>query len=235
MAEWGGMTLTAPAQADPLELPYRAALIDWDGTLAQTLQAWMRCYLQACQEWGCPATPEQVAAQFGSWQGVLDLGVAQESFQAYWDRMDVLLAHHLPSVDLYPHAVATLQAVRNAGVSTALVTTGRRAVWGPSFTKHALEPLFDVVVSGDEVTQHKPHPEPLLLALQRLGIPDPGQAVMIGDSDKDLGAANAAGMDSVLFYPPDHQQFYNKPILLEQYQPRHQCASWRGIGTVLLP
>jgi phosphoglycolate phosphatase-like HAD superfamily hydrolase len=34
-------------------------------------------------------------------------------------------------------------------------------------------------------------------------------AIMIGDSDKDLGAANNTGIDSILFYPPEHKKFYD--------------------------
>lgn len=36
---------------------------------------------------------------------------------------------------------------------------------------------------------------------------------MIGDSDKDIGAAANLGIDSILFYPPEHEKFHDYPAL----------------------
>jgi len=52
--------------------------------------------------------------------------------------------------------------------------------------------LFGSVVGGDSCSRKKPGPEPVFLALQRLGV-DPAGAVMIGDHHVDLAAGNAAG------------------------------------------
>lgn len=52
------------------------------------------------------------------------------------------------------------------------------------------------IVTGDDTTRHKPHPEPLLLALERLGA-GPQRAVYVGDSPFDLRAAKAAGMAAI--------------------------------------
>ena len=49
----------------------------------------------------------------------------------------------------------------------------------------------------ESVTNHKPHPEGVLLALERLGA-DPGQCVVVGDTPADIGAAQAAGCWSCL-------------------------------------
>jgi pyrophosphatase PpaX len=52
------------------------------------------------------------------------------------------------------------------------------------------------VVGGDETEKHKPDPEPLLLAAERMGV-DPATAAYVGDSPFDMRAAKAAGMFAV--------------------------------------
>jgi len=56
---------------------------------------------------------------------------------------------------------------------------------------------FGTIVGGDAVTHPKPAPDALLLALDRLRT-EPGDALMVGDSVSDVGAARAAGMPVVL-------------------------------------
>lgn len=60
-------------------------------------------------------------------------------------------------------------------------------------------PLFAnaaVVISGDTTPYAKPHPEPLLEAARRLSL-EPSQCVYVGDDERDIVAARAAGMFSV--------------------------------------
>jgi phosphoglycolate phosphatase-like HAD superfamily hydrolase len=58
------------------------------------------------------------------------------------------------------------------------------------------------------------------------------QAVMIGDSDKDLGAANNAGIDSILFYPPEHKKFYDLDKL-RQLGPTYIVDDFRKIVEIV--
>ena len=59
-----------------------------------------------------------------------------------------------------------------------------------------LERFFDVTVGAEDTERHKPHPEPLLAALDRLDADVEG-AVYVGDSPFDVQAAKAAGIGSV--------------------------------------
>lgn len=61
-----------------------------------------------------------------------------------------------------------------------------------------LENLFKTAVYFEDTEKHKPDPEPLLLASQRLAVP-PGESVYIGDTDTDIQAAKAAGMSVIAF------------------------------------
>ena len=68
-----------------------------------------------------------------------------------------------------------------------------RATVEVTFEVLPLERYFETVVTGDDTERHKPDPEPLLLALERLGA-SPSAAAYVGDSPFDIRAAKAAGM-----------------------------------------
>ena len=60
-----------------------------------------------------------------------------------------------------------------------------------------LGPRFGAVVGGDAAPERKPHPAPLLMTLDRLGVP-PAAAVFVGDSETDVLTARAAGLPVAL-------------------------------------
>jgi pyrophosphatase PpaX len=82
------------------------------------------------------------------------------------------------------------------GRRLGVVTAKRRSTVELAFASVPLSHLFETVVGGDETERHKPDPEPLLLAAQRMGA-DPAQTAYVGDSPFDVGAAKAAGMYSI--------------------------------------
>lgn len=59
-----------------------------------------------------------------------------------------------------------------------------------------LEQYLKTVVLYGDTENHKPHPEPLLLAAQKLNL-DPSECVYVGDSATDIMAAHSAGMKAI--------------------------------------
>jgi pyrophosphatase PpaX len=82
------------------------------------------------------------------------------------------------------------------GVRLGVVTAKRRATVDLAFARLRVGHLFETVVGGDETAKHKPEPEPLLLAAQRLGV-SAQDCAYVGDSPFDIRAAKAAHMYSV--------------------------------------
>jgi pyrophosphatase PpaX len=96
-----------------------------------------------------------------------------------------------------------------------------------------LAPYFAAVVGMESTTHHKPDPEPVLCALERLHAPVTG-AVLVGDSPHDVRAGNAAGVITIGavwgFYPrtvleaarPTHllEHISSLPALLDSLMPR---------------
>ena len=94
-----------------------------------------------------------------------------------------------------------LLSLRAEGRRLGLVSAKRRSTVELAFAatqiaRVGLGTLFEVVVGGDETQRQKPAPDPLLLALDRLGA-QAADAVYVGDSPYDMAAASAAGMDGI--------------------------------------
>ena len=109
------------------------------------------------------------------------------------------------SLPVLPGAAELVDAVRAAGVPTALVSSSYRALVDAaleSFGAHR----FDVTVAGDEVARSKPDPEPYLRAAALLGV-DPAGCVAIEDTLAGALSAEAAGcavvvVPNVVAVPP---------------------------------
>jgi HAD superfamily hydrolase (TIGR01509 family) len=89
-----------------------------------------------------------------------------------------------------PGARELLAEVAAAGIAHALVTSSQRAFAAAVLASTGLR--FPVVVTGDDVTAHKPDPQPYLLAARLLGV-DPGRCVALEDSPNGVASAAAAG------------------------------------------
>ncbi len=86
--------------------------------------------------------------------------------------------------------------LKDDGRRLGLVSAKRRATVELAFAATEIGHLFDVVVGGDEAVNQKPAPDTLLLALERLGA-SPDEAVYVGDSPFDMGAARAGGLHAI--------------------------------------
>lgn len=205
---------------------YKYILLDWDGNLAKTLDLWLQAFRTVLSEEGFNPTDEQIAASFGKTEAFFaELGIKEPSNM--YARADVIGKAALPLVELYPDALEVLNALRNLEKKTALITSSNRENIQHLLEKYEMHALFDVVVAREDTVEQKPSPEPLFKALELLQ-GTATDAIMIGDSDKDLGAAQAAGIDSILFYPDEHAKFYNLETLKE-YNPTFVVRDFRDI------
>jgi len=114
------------------------------------------------------------------------------------------LAHHDELVRPYDGVVEAVRALRARKKTLGLVTSKMRSGALRGLRVAGLEDAFQVIVGADEVTHPKPHPEPVLMALERLRAPAAG-AVFVGDSRHDVECGRAAGVKTaaVLWGPFD--------------------------------
>lgn len=208
---------------------YKYILLDWDGNLARTLDIWLAALRTSLKKRGHNFTDEQIGANFTVFQERMNaLGI--QDVDAMIIEADRAATKDAPYVELYPDAMITLEALHKAGKKVALVTTSRHNQVDQLLEKHKIQDFFDAVVCGDDVSNHKPHAEPLERAIKLLG-GNIHEAVMVGDSESDvLGAANA-GVDSILFFPPEHARFYDIEKL-KQLKPTYVIANFSQLLTL---
>jgi pyrophosphatase PpaX len=119
------------------------------------------------------------------------------------DRVDELVtvyrAHNEPlhgELATCPGIDDLLVRLRGEGRRLGIVTAKRRATVALAFDVLPIEHLFATVVTSDDTTRHKPDPDPLRLAAERLHA-KPTDCAYVGDSTFDIRAAKAAGMFAV--------------------------------------
>jgi pyrophosphatase PpaX len=205
---------------------YEYILLDWDGNLAKTLDLWLDTFRLVLNEENLHPTDEEIAGSFGKVEDFFaSLGVKDPA--ALYERADQIGRDRLPHVELYPDALEVLAYFKEKGKKTALITASNRANVVHLLDRYNLHELFDTFIAREDITRQKPDPESLHMAMEKLDA-DPSRAIMIGDSDKDIGAATRAGVDSVLFYPPEHKKFYNLEKL-KQLDPTYIVSDFREI------
>lgn len=120
-------------------------------------------------------------------------GRAEEMYTIYneWN-----IAHTEEYVHAYEGIHELLVALEAAGVPAGIATSKRRPAAHLGLSVAGLTEVVPLLVSADEVTEHKPKAAPLLLAVSKLG-GDVSRSVYVGDSVVDLQAARNAGMASV--------------------------------------
>jgi pyrophosphatase PpaX len=103
------------------------------------------------------------------------------------------LTHHDSMVRPYDGVVAMVGALVKRRAHLAVVTSklGKTARRGLAVA--GIEEAFELVVAADDVRRGKPDPEPVLLALHRLGV-STEETLFVGDSPHDIDAGNRAGV-----------------------------------------
>lgn len=180
----------------PKTLRYPAVLYDFDGTLADSTELIMRCWRHTmAQHLGEVPADEEWLSGFGT---PLETQIARFArSDAECDAMlDTYRAHQMVHHDTllrpFPGAVEALDALLEMGARMAIVTSKHRELTLRGMDRCGILERFEVIVTPEDVRHAKPHPEPVLTALERLGA-RADEAVFIGDSPHDLVAGRAAG------------------------------------------
>ena len=137
-----------------------------------------------------PAALEEMAALNGA---ANPRRLAGEMLETYRDFQRL---HHDTLIRPFDGIGDVLASLEARGHRLGVVTSKMQHFARRGMRLFDLERHFDVAVFHDDVTRHKPDPEPLLEAARRAGIA-PADAVYVGDSTHDVVAGRAAGMTTV--------------------------------------
>jgi pyrophosphatase PpaX len=177
---------------------YPTVLFDLDGTLIDSGEIILSSFRHATKTVLAREFPDEVLAAAVGGSNI------HEQMRAFdEERADELVRvyreHNEPLHDdlaAFEGIERVLERLKAEGRQLGIVTAKRRKTVDLAFAILPLERFFDTVVTSEQTQHHKPHPEPVLTALERLGA-EPGEAAFIGDSPFDMGAGKAAGVFTV--------------------------------------
>ncbi|GAW93057.1 HAD family hydrolase [Calderihabitans maritimus] len=172
-------------------------LFDLDGTLTDSLPLIEHTYRQVFREMGIPWDNTQVMKLTGlPLRRIAKMlaGDREEEFynlyRQYYSR------EHDRWIKLYPGTEQMLQKLHNLGFRLGIVTSKGRKGTEKTVGFTGLERYMSVIVTADDVSKHKPEPEPVERALKILeALPE--HTVYVGDSPYDLVAGQRAGVKTI--------------------------------------
>jgi pyrophosphatase PpaX len=178
-------------------MQFKGYLFDLDGTLIDSIDLIFRAYRHTAERHLSIRLPDSV------WREGLGTPLRQQ-LSAVTQDPDLIeamvatyreyhFAHHEQAVKAYPEIVQVVAELAGRGVRLGVVTSKLRAGAERGLAATGLTEFFQTIVSAEDVSRPKPHPEPVETALQRLAV-DAGEAVFIGDSPHDIAAGRQAGV-----------------------------------------
>jgi pyrophosphatase PpaX len=176
---------------------YPVWLFDFDGTLVDTHGVILDCYRHAAlQVLGEELPGDVIEANLSRTLREASADVAGDRAEEFFD---VYVAHsmalHADEVGPFEGVTEMLMRLRDDGCRLGIVTSKLRSVVELVLDQVSYGPAFEVIVTVDDTELHKPEPEPILYALERLKV-GPDAAIYVGDSPFDILAARAAGVAS---------------------------------------
>ena len=178
-------------------MAFSTFLFDLDGTLIDSVELILRSYRHTLRTHRGHAPPDElwlrglgtpIRVQLRQWsEDTAEIEQMARTYSAY------NMEHHDALVRPYDGIVGTVTELKRRGKRIGLVTSKVRTGALRGLRVTGLEPAFDTIVGADDVQNPKPHAEPVLVALSRLGA-GAADAVFVGDSRYDLVSGRAAGV-----------------------------------------
>jgi len=175
-------------------------LFDFDGTIMDTntviLQSWQHTFRTVE---GRERPVEEIIGTFGeplsvTMEKVLPQIPVDEGIQIY---RSYHYDHFTELIEVFPGMLDLLEELKKRGYKTAIVTSRLRHTTEIGLQKYDMKRYFNAIVTCDDTDRHKPDPEPVNIALERLGS-KPEEAIMVGDSMFDIICSRKAGVKAAL-------------------------------------
>ena len=177
----------------------QAVIFDFDYTLADSSQGAIECINFALTEMGLDCVPGEAACRtIGLSLSETFLTLAEHHDARRCDEFHRLFVQRAEEVMakltvLYESVPATIAALRERGLRLGIVSTKYRRRINEVLEREALMHGFHCVIGGEDVAQHKPHPQGLLEAMTKLEC-EPESTLYVGDSVVDAELAKRAGV-----------------------------------------
>jgi len=181
---------------------YKYYLFDADGTLIDTTELICRCFENTARMTGNAAiSKDEVLGHIGlTLRDQMAVHFKKKLDDAEFERyrsihMDYQMSVYKEYLKLFFDVKETLEILKSRGKKLAIVTSRFRNSLDIYLQDTGIFQYFDTLVSPEATIHHKPHPEPVLKALELLG-GDASDALYVGDATFDIEAGFNAGVDT---------------------------------------
>jgi pyrophosphatase PpaX len=174
----------------------KCVIFDMDGTLTQTNRLIFDSFNYIAQKYeGKRYTESEITAMFGPpEEGALINIVGRENIgQAMKEYLEFYSANHNTLAQLYPGIKEVVIDLKKRGVHVALFTGKGIDTTSITLDKFGLTPYFDYVVTGSDVTNHKPSAEGIRKIMNQFRL-QADEVLMVGDGVPDVKASHEAGV-----------------------------------------
>lgn len=172
-------------------------IFDVDGTIIDTEAVILKSLQQTLKEEGQNYSLNELKFSFGIPGKItleqLNISDTDRVFQN-WINNGFKFAEE---VNIFEGVEPTLQTLDDKDIRMSVVTSKDRQGVNDEFKPFNLTSYFEHIISADDTTKHKPHPDLLLLCLDKMEI-DSKDAIYVGDAIYDLQTAKEAGVDFAL-------------------------------------
>jgi beta-phosphoglucomutase family hydrolase len=185
--------------------PFKAYLFDCDGTIADSMPLHYVAWKTVLAEWNCEFAEEL----FYSWGGMPVTEIIASLNERHGLAMPVeeierrkegMYYEILPTLKAVPEVLEHIE-FSHGKIPFAVVSGSTRDSVTKSLETLGILEKFDTLVCAGDYRNSKPHPEPFLLAAQRLGVA-PEDCLVFEDTEMGIQSATAAGMASVKIQQP---------------------------------
>lgn len=172
-------------------------LFDLDGTLIDTNELIIASFTHTVEKFGDrPYTREEILDFIGpplvDSLTLVNPNKIDDMVTAYREHN---YANHEKYVKAYPDVVETIKKLKTKGYKMGIVTTKIHHTAELGLKIAGMEGIFDVIIGLDDVENAKPHPEPVLTAIDQLKA-NPMTTLMVGDNYHDIEAGQNAGVQT---------------------------------------
>jgi pyrophosphatase PpaX len=197
---------------------YSTILFDFDGTLTSSLPLWVQAFQFTLAQFDIHLDGDDIIRTcfYRDWETIV-ADFQLPSVAEFTRLMHVGLEEAFLLASPCAGALNFLSECCRQDICLGIVTSSRKKIVKRFLETYGIVDYFRAVITEEDVDNHKPHPEPVLLALSHLE--SVSQAtILIGDSHADMLAAGAAGIHKGLFIPEEHRRFYDFEKL-QAHQP----------------